>query len=325
MGSIRARGWCFTYQVDISNIIHPTWDEMSMRYLVYQLEQAPTTGQYHWQGYVEFRSLKSMEAVKRHLQLRGVHLEVRRGTPTEAATYCKKEESRAQHPDAGPHEFGEIPPGQGHRSDLDSVVNMVKEGKSVEEVATTAPREYIKYHRGIEALMTQYNKKRRTEKPKVVWYWGDSGVGKTRRAYEEAGENVYVKDPSNKWWDGYENEKNVIIDDFKGFGGLSFNFMLRLMDRYSLGPAEKKGGHVNLNGIENIWITSIQPPQHYVPLGEPAQQLLRRLDSVEEIVIERSWPPTPIQAEDGAGPSIEVNWESFFNELNNSSYFDTPV
>lgn len=296
-----------------------------MKYMVYQLERAPTTGQLHWQGYVEFKNPRRMESVKRCLQLNGVHLEIRRGTPQEAAAYCKKEESRAQHPNAGPHEFGEVPAGQGHRSDLNTVVKLVTEGKSVEEIATTVPEQYIRYHRGIEALVQHYNKRQRTAKPKVTWYWGDSGVGKTRRAYEEAGEQAYVKDPSNKWWDGYNGEPNIIIDDFKGFGGISFNFMLRLLDRYNMGPAEKKGGSVNLNGIENIWITSIQPPQHYVPLGEPAQQLLRRLDSVEEILLERSWPPTPIQTEDGAGPSIEANLEDFFISLNNSSYIDTPV
>jgi hypothetical protein len=108
-----------------------------MKYMVYQLEKCPTTGREHWQGYVEFRNPRTMESVKRALRLNGVHLEIRRGTATEAAEYCKKEESRAQHAEAGPHEFGEQPQGQGHRSDLDAVVNLVKEGKSVEEIAVT--------------------------------------------------------------------------------------------------------------------------------------------------------------------------------------------
>lgn len=268
-----------------------------------------------------------MESVKRSLQLHGIHLEIRRGTAEEAAAYCKKVESRANHTDAGPHEFGELPAGQGHRSDLDTVVNLIKEGKTVAEIAETAPQQYLRYHTGIEKMVQHRDKKRRTEKPKVTWYWGDSGVGKTRRAYEEAGDNAYVKDASTKWWDGYAGETNIIIDDFKGFSGMTWGFFLRLLDRYTVGPSEKKGGHVDLNGIENIWVTSIHPPQHYVPLGEPAQQLLRRLDSVEEILVEYSWPPTPIQDPDAAGPSTEANQlDDFFNlDTDNVSFFNYRV
>jgi len=45
-----------------------------------------------------------------------------------------------------------------------------------------------------------------------VWIHGPAGCGKTtsaNRAYPEA----YLK-PINKWWDGYQQEEVVILDDF---------------------------------------------------------------------------------------------------------------
>lgn len=44
------------------------------------------------------------------------------------------------------------------------------------------------------------------------WYWGIPESGKTSKA---ASENplAYWKNP-NKWWDGYNNEEVVIIDDW---------------------------------------------------------------------------------------------------------------
>lgn len=41
---------------------------------------------------------------------------------------------------------------QGHRSDLDDVAEMIKNGNSLEEVAKAYPTQYIKYHRGIQEL-----------------------------------------------------------------------------------------------------------------------------------------------------------------------------
>ena len=54
-------------------------------------------------------------------------------------------------------------------------------------------------------------------------YWGPTGTGKSRRAWDEAGVEAYCKDPRTKFWDGYQVEENVVIDEFRG-GGMD-NFL----------------------------------------------------------------------------------------------------
>lgn len=47
-------------------------------------------------------------------------------------------------------------------------------------------------------------------------FWGDTGSGKSRRAWDEAGFSAYPKSPSTKFWDGYQDQENVVIDEFRG-------------------------------------------------------------------------------------------------------------
>lgn len=98
----------------------PTSLPSGMDYLVFQLEVCPDTTRLHHQAFARFTSVKSMEQVVSRLQAlfecAPPHVEVVRNV---AATikYCKKDETRSDDPDAGPHEFG-LPPAQGTRSDL---------------------------------------------------------------------------------------------------------------------------------------------------------------------------------------------------------------
>ena len=44
------------------------------------------------------------------------------------------------------------------------------------------------------------------------WIWGPAGTGKTRSVWLEY-PDLYPK-MANKWWDGYQGEETVLIDDF---------------------------------------------------------------------------------------------------------------
>jgi len=113
----------------------------------------------------------------------------------------------------------------------------------------------------------------------VVVYWGPTGTGKSRRAWDEATFEAYPKDPRTKFWDGYRGHKNVVFDEFRG--DIDIAHLLRWFDRYPVN-VEIKGSSVVLSA-EKIWITSNIPPEQWYPLIDPAtmQALLRRMEVIE--------------------------------------------
>jgi len=112
-------------------------------------------------------------------------------------------------------------------------------------------------------------------------YWGATGTGKSRRAWLEAGEDAYCKDPRSKFWCGYQGERNVIIDEFRG--GIDIAHLLRWLDRYPV-RVEVKGSSRPLVG-EHFWITSNLDPQYWYRECDPetCMALMRRL-IIEEFV-----------------------------------------
>lgn len=114
---------------------------------------------------------------------------------------------------------------------------------------------------------------------RVRVYWGVTGTGKSRKAWEEAGEEAYAKDPRTKFWDGYQSQTNVVIDEFRG--GIDIAHLLRWFDRYPV-RVEVKGSSRPLVA-NNIWITSNLEPSRWYPDMDvmTIDALLRRLE-IEE-------------------------------------------
>lgn len=118
-------------------------------------------------------------------------------------------------------------------------------------------------------------------KPEVIWLTGPSGSGKSRRAREICGEDVYTKNTGHKWWDGYDGHEDVILDDFRD-SWWPITYMLALIDRYEF-QVEYKGGMRQMRA-KRIIITSIfTPDTMYRGTGECQQQLARRIDCVTDV------------------------------------------
>lgn len=107
-------------------------------------------------------------------------------------------------------------------------------------------------------------------------FWGRTGTGKSKRAWEEAGLDAYPKDPRTKFWDGYRSHRFVVIDEFRG--GIDIAHFLRWCDRYPV-LVEVKGGATALRA-EHIWITSNLDPRNWYPEldSETVDALLRRIN-----------------------------------------------
>lgn len=80
--------------------------------------------------------------------------------------------------------------------------------------------QYARYNRGLNALHEMLSKHRdRRIPPTVIVLWGETGMGKTKRAYdiaEKSGKPFYVKPSGSKWWNGYNGQEVCIIDEIAG-------------------------------------------------------------------------------------------------------------
>lgn len=240
----------------------------------------------HLQGYVELRKRCSRVALQETLQaLKRAHLEFRRGRRDQAIKYCKKENDFKV--------YGEIPNEKESEEKLtNSEIREIAMYGGSRAVARDerATLHQIKFAR---LLLEEMEPQRDAENEiTVYWYYGATGIGKSRRARWEAlteyGEDeVYRKAEPSKWFNGYDRHKAVIIDDYRDSWWI-FTEVLRLLDRYPT-QVEVKGG-MRQWVPEKIWVTSAHSPRElYKGVGEDIQQLVRRCTIIEEMVFK--WEP----------------------------------
>jgi hypothetical protein len=93
----------------------------------------------------------------------------------------------------------------------------------------------------LERLTKYFPRKELRRDLKVLWYYGPTGCGKTRRAYEEAVLGTFWFSSNNlQWFDGYCGQQTAVFDDFRP-DHCSFSFLLRLLDIYPLQVPVKHG------------------------------------------------------------------------------------
>jgi len=117
-------------------------------------------------------------------------------------------------------------------------------------------------------------------------YWGVAGSGKTHRAKVESGyftnpEDVYMKIPSTKFWDGYRGQKNVIIDEFEGQIALA-HLKIWCDPSGTACQVECKGGAVPLQATK-FWITSNKDWRTWYPTmeGNDLEAMKRRFHCLQ--------------------------------------------
>jgi len=283
---------CFTYfppdglyDAAINNILGMCVP-VHAKYIVFQWEVCPDTERLHVQGYVAFLNRCSIAQAKRKLGIGdSVHLENRRGNAQQASDYCKDPFKRSNDVDCF-FEFGELPVEAGTRTDLAAATAILSNGGTMRDVAVQHPEMLVRYPRGMQALASLLETSRDpSTAPTVKWFYGPTGAGKTRSAYQDH-PGAYLWPGSFPWFDGYEGQETVIFDEFRA--EMPFKQLLRLLDRYPM-RVQVKGGYVQWLA-KTIVITSPFPPaEAYTDLRgyDSISQLERRITEI------RRFTPTP--------------------------------
>lgn len=269
-----SRSLCFTHNNYTEEDIEK-WQNWDMiKYIVIGFEICPSTGTPHLQGYVEFRNSVKFTTLKNKFPT--VHFEKRRKTAAQAAEYCKKSKTKDinyehitdKKGNKCVWEKGDIS-SQGARTDISDAIDIIIDGGKLNDVY---PETRIKYEKGLKSFAESLQKDR-DFKPEVIWIYGLSGTGKTKKATEYSKE-YYIKD-GTQWWDNYEHEETIIIDDFDG--RWPYRDLLRLLDRYKY-QGQIKGGYCKINS-KRIVITCEHHPDNFWD-GNELTQVVRRLSEI---------------------------------------------
>lgn len=257
-----------------------------IRYAIYGKETCPTTGKVHWQSYIEFYKPCRIAGVKKIFGDKTLHAEVRRGTREEARDYCKKENSFT--------ETGKWIKGQGHRTDLESIVGELQEGRKLSDLMIEQPALYCQYRNGlkdISAAVTK-NKTKEFRKLNVTVLSGPTECGKTRKAMEEMkGEGYKILGSKLSWWQDYEQEDCILIDEYDN--DVRITELLALLDGYQL-RLNVKGTHTYANWTK-VYITTNLRWSEIHPNAKPAHRaaLWRRITNFVDLwdeVPEKDFP-----------------------------------
>lgn len=260
----RSRAWTFTI-----NGSHEYAEIKGCCYSV-QGKETAKTGTKHIQGYCYFSNARTFDQVKALVPV-GTHLEVAQASAEKNRVYCSKE---------GAFRITGVMPEQGKRTDISSLYTMARDGASDCDIGDALPGAYLKYYRGVDRVRLNFaRQKKKWRNVRVYVYYGKTGTGKTRKCYKKDPDLYSVNhDIGNLWWDGYTNQKSILLDDF--YGGINHGLLLRLLDGQPF-QLPIKGGQT-WKQWKRVFITSNAAPDQWYPGGlSPA--LARRFRKVREM------------------------------------------
>lgn len=224
------------------------FDLFKPQYLCGQLEKGEN-GTPHFQFYLHFsKQVLFTQLKKLHDRVHFIGVKINNGVES----YCLKTESRID----GPYEFGTKPLNRNSKTDWDSIFLSAKRG-NFDAIPSDIK---IRCYSNLKKIEKDHIVCHDSSDLRGVWIYGPAGSGKSRLAREQY-PNSYFK-IANKWWDGYLNQKSVILDDFgKEHHVLGYHLKI-WADRYGC-ILETKGGASSSNfdhfvvtsqySIEEIW------------------------------------------------------------------------
>lgn len=202
--SARRQGRWWILTIPELQFVLPTELPVGIAYLKGQLELGEG-GFRHWQLFTICLRKSSLASIKRIFGQQ-CHAELTRSDAAEE--YVWKEETRV----AGTQfELGSRPHRRNASTDWESVWNLAVGGNLLD--IEHAIR--VQHYRTLRQIGADFAEPIAFER-KCYVFCGPTGTGKSRRAWREASVLAYPKDPRTKFWCGYRDQANVVIDEFRG-------------------------------------------------------------------------------------------------------------
>lgn len=282
----RARGWVFTlnnYTAEDEARTKAIKERHNAKYLTYGREVGEGTGTPHLQGFIYFNSARTGRQVRNMFKSK-VWTEPQMGPLDKAIAYCQK--------DGDFTELGERPKtpqeagtkgGLMEKNRWSSILQLAQRGDFT-TLQELFPHEWLQYR---PRLVTEYKPERKPMGGELPheWWVGPTGAGKSRLAWELYPSH-YAK-TTNKWWDNYQFEDVVIIEEWSPKNECTASCLKKWADRYPF-PCEVKGAMVPNIRPRKIIVLSNYTIEQCFPNKEDCDPLLRRF-KVIQFPIGKAW------------------------------------
>lgn len=223
-------------------------------------QEVSKKGTPHLQGYMHFKNPRDYpNGPFRKLLDRRVHDAPARAGPEKNREYCSglcEKKGNTLNPTFW--EFGDIPK-QGSRTDWREALEMARDVGVY--AAVEAQPHLIPNIRALERVR-QISRTSKMRKMNVIVLHGPTGTGKSYAAWS-AFPDLYSK-PDGQWWDGYDGQKVVLLDDFNG--DVPITTLLKWLDPYPV-QLPVKGTFVAAQ-YETVIITCNRIPYEWYPSAD---------------------------------------------------------
>lgn len=234
-----------------------------VQYMYAAHEVAPTTGHDHMHIFIMYTRKIALYKSKTE----GARIDIVTQTWWNALEYCKKQGMEVE-------EYGEHP----IRSTVPKglTIRDVMEMDEVQLVELKASSfNYVRNIRS-ELLNTQIRKNRHYAPIEFEWYYGPTGTGKSRKAFEEGATPIQY---ANGFFTDWAGSKVLVYEEFRG--QVPYHLMLQLTDAYHGYYALNIKGGFRVLDIDKLIVTSPLRPEHCYPRQcekkDSIQQLMRRI------------------------------------------------
>lgn len=249
-----AKNWCFTLNNPVSTL-STEWEHLVYR--IYQLEKGEN-GTPHYQGFASFGKRRTLGQLKLHDPR--INWRVARGSPKSNYAYCTKLDTRVD----APIEFGLLDhaAASGKRTDISDAFQKIKDDSkySTFDYMEDFTGLWLRYPNFIARVRTNREPVSRTAGIHVTLLLGAPGTGKSRYVYTHHPEAF--RKPAGSWFDGYEGQTKLLLEDFDS-STLDSQSLLTLLDRYPL-SAPVKGSFLSIHA-STFFITSNYEPKDWYP------------------------------------------------------------
>lgn len=163
----------------------------------------------------------------------------------------------------------------GARTELVKMKTIIDNGGSDEQLWDEHFGSMCRYHSAMSKYKALKSKKRKRPNLVVEWIIGPSGSGKSTKAERDNPDAYWLNQDGtgNIWWDGYDGESCVVIDDFRP-NMFTYEQLLKLLSSRGNYRIAHKGGSAWLT-CEKIVLTSVEHPRYMYSMYDV--QLERRV------------------------------------------------